>query len=1107
MNKKRIQKIKNLITVTIFFCLCSTNSAYAQTAPVTIQLKNSKLEDVAAAIKDQTRYLFLYKQGVDMNMTVSVDIVNRPLKEALDQIVLGTNLQYEVKDLQIILSPRPVVPQEKPSSVSGIVKGQGAPVIGAVVSVRGTSKGAITDEQGRYTLNDVAPGSTLTFSHLSFLTSEIVYDGRSSLNVELNDAMTQLDMVVVTALGIKRQEKALSYNVQTIGGDDLTTVANANFVNSLAGKVAGVQFNSSSGPGGGVKVVSRGMKSLAGSNNVLYVIDGIPMHNAQSQVQTADSAEGGNFADPVTTEGIADLNPDDFESITMLTGPAASALYGYEGANGAILINTKKGASDRTVVTVSNNTTFSNPMVLPKFQYDYISAPDNLYSWGAKGKVSYDPKDFFQTGFNTTTGVSVQTGKGKQQVYFSGANTTAEGILPNNTYDRYNFSMRYTTSFLKDKMTLDASANYIIQNDKNMVSEGLYFNPLPALYLYPRANDFANMQNYEFLNEVSGVMDQKWNYNGILQSQNPYWTMNRMNRENKKKRYMFTTSLKYDITNYLNIVGRVNVDNSNYEGSWKFRSGTLGALSGPKGRYRYRTQNERQIYADALINFNKTFGKFSVFVNAGGSIKDYLDSSHLIDGDIPDDKFTNLFTAGNLGANSTNVQDGYRQQVQSVFVNAEIGFNSMIYLTLAGRNDWDSTLARGDDNVSFFYPSVGLSVVFDQIFRMPRGFDFAKLRLSRTEVGSGLPGRYTSYPANNRPFIYKAGVWTMSTERPYDNPEHERTVSYEAGIDLRFLGGALTFDATWYRSNTFNQTFRVKTSAGLGNDYWLIQAGDIQNMGVEVALGFNKQWNGFGWRSNLTYSYNKNTVKALIDGVKDPETGAFLTYNSEEPIARLGGDGAPVIRLEVGGSMSDMYIRNYSWRTLPNGELLIDGSDKVYADPTDYENMGPMAAHSYAGWTNSFSYKGLSLNIQVRGRFGGWVYSATQANMDYFGVSQHSVDLRQSGSVKVMGRGILPQSYLMAISEAGGKGKHYVYDATNVRLGEISLSYTMPRKWFKDVAGVTVGFVANNVAMLYNKAPFDPEQAVNASYSYYNGVDNFLLPSTRNLGFNIKIQF
>ena len=1113
MNKKRTQQIICLITVIIFSCLLPDQRAHAQTAPVTIRLENSKLEAAVNAIKDQTRYLFLYKQGVDLNMPVSVDVENRPLKEVLDQMFAGTNLQYEVQDLQIILSPRPDPVKPVPSSVSGIVTSEGEPIHAAVVSVRGTTKATITDDKGRFNLRDVAPGSTIEVSHLSFQPAQAVYNGRAELNIELRSAATQLEGVVVTALGIERQEKALSYNVQTVAGDAISSAGNANFVNSLAGKVAGVQFSSSSGPGGGVKVVARGQKSLQGSNNMLYVIDGIPMRNQQTTSQVRKDGEGGDFADPASTESVADLNPDDFESVTMLTGPAAAALYGYEGANGVILITTKKGSMDKTSVAFSHNTVFSNPLVLPKFQNSYLSALDDVASWGEKGKVSYNPKEFFQTGFNTTTGVSIQSGRGKQTIYFSAASTTAEGILPNNTYDRYNFSGRYTTTFLKDKLTLDVGANYIIQNDLNMVSEGLYFNPLPALYLYPRANDFASLRDYEFLNEGTGVMEQRWSWQGV-QSQNPYWQMNRMNRENKKRRYMFTTSLKYDITPWLNIAGRVNVDDATSEGTWKFRAGTIGALSGAKGRYRYRTQSDHQIYADVLLNLNKTFGKFSVFVNAGGAIKDYRESNHLVDGNIPVGGTTNFFSAGNLGADATNVQDGWKQQVQSVFVNAEVGFNSMIYLTLAGRNDWDSTLAaagnrtKGSD-VSIFYPSVGLSVVFDQMFRMPRGFDFAKLRFARTQVGSGLPGRYAVYPEDNYPMVFEGGKYSASMISPYINPAPELTVSWEAGTDLRFLNGALTLDATWYLSNTSFQTFIVPLTGAQG-DRKLIQSGNVQNMGVELALGFNKKWNnGLAWNSALTYSYNKNTLVGLVGpDTIDPVTGLPFVYDENSNFAWLGGNG-PVIRLVTGGSSSDMYVQSYRWKTMPNGQLEINpNDDRIEALLTgEWENKGPMAAHSYAGWNNSLSYKGFTLSFQIRGRFGGWAYSATQANMDYFGVSQYSADLRDQGNVRVMGRGVLAKSYLRAISEGGGKGMHYIYDATNVRLGEISVSYTMPRKWFKDVVGITVGFVANNVAMLYCKAPFDPEQTANASYTNYNGVDNFMLPSTRNMGFNIKLQF
>jgi len=432
----------------------------------------------------------------------------------------------------------------------------------------------------------------------------------------------------------------------------------------------------------------------------------------------------------------------------------------------------------------------------------------------------------------------------------------------------------------------------------------------------------------------------------------------------------------------------------------------------------------------------------------------------------------------------------------------------MVYLTLTGRYDWDSSLANGDSNdYSFFYPSVGLSFVFSQMFNMPKGFDFAKLRLARTGVGSGLPP-YSVYSDSNRPSVNESGIFQQSRTKPYVNPKPERTTSYEVGLDLRFLG-ALTLDATWYLSNTYNQTFNVPipSAAGMGNR-WNVQAGNVENTGVELSLGYNKTWGvGFGWRSALTYSYNKNTTKTLIEGVYDP-LGNPIILDENNKYASFGDEGAPFIRLTEGGSMSDLYVQKYKWQKEPNGQLYINPKTNAINLITidEYEKLGPMSAHSYAGFSNSFSYKGIELNVQLRGRFGGYVVSNTQAYLDNFGVSQYSADLRKT-TMRLEGRGVLPRAYLKAISVGGGMGDHYVYDATNIRVGEVSLSYTVPRKWLNNVADITVGLIANNVAMLYSKAPFDPEQAAGAGNTYYNGVDFFMVPSTRNLGFNVKMQF
>lgn len=339
-----------------------------------------------------------------------------------------------------------------------------------------------------------------------------------------------LDEVVVTALGIKREQKALSYNVQQVKGEALTAVKDANFINSLAGKVAGVQISSgATGAGGATRVVMRGMKSLTKNNNALYVIDGVPMFN------TGSSGGDGQYGSMGGSDAVADLNPDDIESISMMTGPSAAALYGSAAANGVVLVNTKKGKKEKISLTVSNSTTFSKAYIMPEMQNRYGTS-SGLFSWGDLTDKRYDPKDFFNTGSNIINSITLSTGSDKNQTYFSASTTNSDGILPNNSYNRYNFTARNTTNFLNDKLTLDIGAQYIIQNNTNMVSQGQYYNPLPALYLFPRGDNFDEIRLYERYDTNYGFMKQYWPYgDGGLSLQNPYWTQNRIRRTSDKK--------------------------------------------------------------------------------------------------------------------------------------------------------------------------------------------------------------------------------------------------------------------------------------------------------------------------------------------------------------------------------------------------------------------------------------------------------------------------------------------------------------------------------------------------------------------------------------------
>ena len=465
---------------------------------------------------------------------------------------------------------------EKVTTTGQVVDAKGEPLIGVSILEVGTTNGTITDIDGNFTLS-VNAGATLEISYIGYKTQTIAVRAKLGQIVMREDTEV-LDEVVVTALGIKRSQKALSYNVQEVKGDALTAVKDANFMNSLAGKVAGVQISSgATGAGGAARVVMRGMKSLTKNNNALYVIDGVPVFN------TGSSGGEGQYGAMGGSDAVADLNPDDIASVSMMTGPSAAALYGSAAANGVVLITTKKGQTEKTNLTVSNSTTFSKAYIMPEMQNRYGTS-SGLFSWGGATNRRYDPSEFFNVGTNIINSIALSTGNAKNQTYLSASTTNSEGILPNNSYNRYNFTARNTTNFLNDRLTLDFGAQYIIQNNKNMVSQGQYYNPLPALYLFPRGDDFDEVRLYERYNTDYGYMKQYWPYgDGGLSLQNPYWIQNKILRTSEKKRYMLNASLKWKVTDWFNITGRVNLDNSDYRNRSEKSASTLTTFCGVNG--------------------------------------------------------------------------------------------------------------------------------------------------------------------------------------------------------------------------------------------------------------------------------------------------------------------------------------------------------------------------------------------------------------------------------------------------------------------------------------------------------------------------------------------
>lgn len=984
----------------------------------------------------------------------------------------------------------------KVTTTGQVVDAKGEPLIGVSILEVGTTNGTITDIDGNFTLS-VNEGATLEISYIGYKTQTLPVRAKLGQIVMKEDTEV-LDEVVVTALGIKRSQKALSYNVQEVKGDALTAVKDANFMNSLAGKVAGVQISSgATGAGGAARVVMRGMKSLTKDNNALYVIDGVPVFN------TGSSGGEGQYGSMGGSDAVADLNPDDIASVSMMTGPSAAALYGSAAANGVVLITTKKGQTEKTNVTVSNSTTFSKAYIMPEMQNRYGTS-SGLFSWGAATDRRYDPSDFFNTGTNIINSIALSTGNAKNQTYLSASTTNSDGILPNNSYNRYNFTARNTTNFLNDRLTLDIGAQYIIQNNKNMVSQGQYYNPLPALYLFPRGDNFDEIRLYERYDTDYGYMKQYWPYgDGGMSLQNPYWIQNKILRTSEKKRYMLNASLKWKVTDWFNITGRVNLDNSDYRNRSEKSASTLTTFCSVNGGLEDAMRQERSIYADVLGNIDKTFGEFRLNANFGASIYHTSMNQLSIAGDLI---IPNFFQMNNINYSANYKPDpqGYDDEIQSVFASAELSWRNQLYLTVTGRNDWDSKLAFSK-HPSFFYPSVGLSAVLSDMLELPEVISYAKIRGSYTIVASSFD-RFLTNPG----YEYNAQThnWENPTVYPMDDMKPEKTKSWELGLNLKFWENRFSLDATYYRSNTLNQTFKVDIPSSSGYNKAIVQAGNVQNQGLELALGFRDEWAGFGWSSNATFTLNRNKLIRLASGSVNPVTGEEIQMENM-PVGWLGKENvAPRVILTEGGSMTDIYVYNQLTRD-NNGNIKVDQNGNLsMTSSSTPTKVGDLDADFNLGWTNHFTYKGIDLGVVLSARVGGLAYSATQGILDYYGVSEASATARDNGGIPVNNGLVTAQKYYQTIGTGeGGYGRYYLYSATNVRLQELSLNYTLPKKWFKNVANITLGVVGRNLWMIYCKAPFDPELSAATASNYYMNVDYFMQPSLRNIGFNVKVQF
>ena len=1078
-------------------------------AQLTLSTPRTTLGTVIKQIQSQSKYQFFYNDKLSTVTVEPLKVKDASLEQVLNTLLKNKDISYKIEENIIYLSEKEnsdSLQQQsgKERTITGqVVDAKGEPLIGVSILVKGTTDGAITDLDGNYKIVTKSNNPVIVYSYIGYKTQEIPLKRQTAINITMMDDTQVIDEVVVTALGIKRSEKALSYNVTQVDAESALAVKDANFINSLNGKVAGLNINSSSsGIGGASKVVMRGSRGIEQSSNALYVIDGIPMYNL--------SASGGSeeMQSQGSTEAIADINPDDIESMSVLSGAAAAALYGSNASNGAIVITTKKGKVGRVALTVSSNTEMLSPFVMPQFQNRYGTSGTDA-SWGKRLNEAnyrgYDPaSDYFQTGLIGTESVTLSTGTEHNQTYLSAAAVNSRGIIPNNKYDRYNFTFRNTTLFLEDKMKLDVGAQYIMQKDRNMVNQGIYANPLSSAYLFPRGNDWEDYKMYERYDLERNMYTQYWPQGGgSFRLQNPYWINYRNLRENDKDRYMLSAALSYDILSWLNVAGRVRLDNSYNTYTQKYYASTIATIAeGENGFYGVTNTRDKQTYADLLLNINKTFGEdWSLTANIGASYSDNRSEALAVSGPIAANGLPNFFTVAQLDKETGKREEtGYREQTQSIFASAEVGYRSTYYLTLTGRNDWPSQLAGPNSKQSsFFYPSVGGSVVLSELFKLPESISYLKLRASWASVG--LPfGRFLAYPTFS--WNTSTGAYSSQSAYPLYDLKPERTDSWEVGLTARFLKH-FNFDVSFYNTKTYNQTMDAKLSPTGGYSTFYAQTGNVRNRGVELSLGYKNTWNKFSWSSNYTFSANKNKILSLIDGYINPVTGEEITKDRMD----VGGLSKARFILKVGGSLGDLYSQS---------DLLRDSNNKIYVnadgnvavnDKADDIYLGSVFPKANMAWRNDFQYGNWGLGFLLTARLGGVVYSATQAVLDSYGVSEATAAARDNGGVVINGNDMIDaQKWYTVVGADSGIPQYYTYSATNLRLQEASVSYTIPRKKLKNIMDITLSLVGRNLWMIYCKAPFDPE-SVATTGNYYQGIDYFMMPSLRSVGFNLKLKF
>lgn len=1083
---KQIGRVMKLTFILITVTLMNVYSnGYSQ--KVTLSGKRVPLENFFSTIKEQTGYVFFYDVALlKTARPVTLKVVDAELSDVLKMLFNKQPLDYSVENKTIVIGEKGFSSGQLKSltnqflDIRGkVVDSKGQSLPGVSVKVKGTTTGTTTDLGGNFALN-VPDDGILVFSYIGFVSQEVAVNGKTSINITLLENEQALSEVVVTALGISRESKSLTYSAQNVKGDQLTKASGVNVINGLQGKVAGLTITrGSGGVGGSSTVLLRGNRSITGNNAPLYVTDGVP---------GAIGMEDG----------------DNIESITVLKGAAAAALYGSAGQNGVIIITTKKGKAGATSVQFNGGVLFDQADIRSEFQSQYAQGDAGIYV--ASSEHSFGPKmtgqnvtlwngsnvsltaqpdrfnNFLRTGATYNNSLSINSGTDKLQTYFSYGNIKAQGITQNNDLTRHNLTLRVTSNISK-KLSVDTKLTYNSQtvdnNPNDYVSTSMYRTPVSI--------PLSEMEKYLYTDANGNPRQSYWKPGSSIIG-NPYFYMYRNLNSNTTNRLVGLLSAKYDFNNWLSLQVRGNINQTFQRNDGKTYSDSYWSLVG--SNYVMGASNSTGSNVDALLTFKRDLNKdFNLSGHVGGYTSGSTNRGTLnVTNGLNKQDF---FYLSNAKAPQTSNTFDQSPIIQSLYSSLTVAFRNYLYLDVTGRNDWSSALPKGEESV--FYPSIGLTAVVSDMVKLPSWVSYGKARVSSASSGYGG----NAYLGQEYYTVSTGGNIITPTIKSLGNYKPELTTSFEAGLDWRFFNNRLGFDATYYKTKTTNQLLLIGTPTATLFDQKYINAGLIENDGIELIMNATPLKMGkFSWDAMLNYSKNNNKVVNITDKMTS---------------VIIADDGVAKVLVETGKPFGTIYVKG--WQRDAQGRKLVDKLGRPLLTPGNVVYAGNASPDFMAGLTNTFNYSNISLGFQLDYRNGGTLIGGTQPLLDADGHSKRSLLGREGGIVldayqadgTKNDKVITSQQYFSAIGDRYPTGEEYTYSGTNLRLREVTLDYTIPAKLLSKanyIKGAKISLIGRNLFFFKNEAPFDPDIARGRG-----GTEYVALPFTRTFGLNLKASF